>query len=121
MPRAAGAGGPNLRCRGSVDDAGAGSGPVAVQRLRAGRMTKSRSRNLWQNTAVVLVTLALAAGLPAVSTSTASAAKTLAREGFERSLARWSPTSPATRLDRVAGGRGKHSQAARLRSPRGSG
>jgi mRNA-degrading endonuclease toxin of MazEF toxin-antitoxin module len=62
---------------------------------------------------VGLLPLALA------GSSTASGGTLLARDGFERSLARWSKATSATRLDRVGLGRGGGS-AARLRPPTSS-
>ncbi len=72
-----------------------------------------------RSVAAVTVALTVTALVPAalVTSSSAAASKTLARDSFERSLARWSPTSAATRLDRVRFGRGKNSAAARLRPP----
>ncbi len=66
-------------------------------------------------------TIVLAAGLvPAfyVTPSAAGAGRVIDGSSFERSLKGWSPTSNATRLDRVDWGRGKKSAAARLRPPR---
>jgi hypothetical protein len=70
----------------------------------------------------IAVGLLVAALLPLVAASpgVASGGKLVARDGFERSLARWSKATPATRLDRVRLGRGGGS-AARMRPPRSSG
>lgn len=75
-------------------------------------------RALTPATAVVLA----ASLLPLVITAgpTQAASTLVAREGFERSLADWAPATKATRLDRVAYGRGADSEAARLRPPKGT-
>jgi hypothetical protein len=69
--------------------------------------------------AIGAVALTVAGSLPLVlAPSAALAGRTVAHDSFERSLAKWKPTSRATRLDRVPNGRGAHSKAARLRPPR---
>ncbi|HEX5017414.1 MAG TPA: hypothetical protein VFX15_07505 [Actinomycetes bacterium] len=66
------------------------------------------------------VALTLTASAPAVlAPTTADAGRRIAGDSFEKSLAGWRETSGATRLDRVSKGRGAHSKAARLRSPKG--
>jgi len=72
--------------------------------------------------AVVLevVLAALAAGLLPLALAAPSAARAAHRidgSSFERSLSGWAEATSATRLDRVAQGRGAASSAARLRPP----
>ena len=64
------------------------------------------------------IALVVAASAPAVLAPTAAVAgHKLVGDSFERSLTGWKKTTAPTRLDRVPAGRGKRSQAARLRSP----
>ncbi len=64
------------------------------------------------------IALIVAASVPAVLAPTAAVAgRKVAGDSFERSLAGWKKVTSPTRLDRVAAGRGRRSQAARLRPP----